>query len=91
MGFLAVLAASSDGEETRVIDLIAVGSEHQGRRVGKAMVAYFVRRYVGVCTLLRVGTQVANLASLRLYEKEGFLMDEATFVLHAHTKMGKVL
>ena len=91
VGFLAVLGVSSDGEQTRATDLIAVGSEHQGRGVGKAMVSYFVSRYVGVCTLLKVGTQVANLASLRLYEKEGFLMDEATFVLHAHTKLGKVL
>ena len=91
VGFLAVLAKSIDGKETRIIDLVAVGSEHQGRGVGKAMVSYFVRRYAGVCPLLRVGTQVANAVSLRLYEKAGFLLDEATFILHAHTKTGKAL
>jgi hypothetical protein len=33
---------------------------------------------------MRVGTQIANIPSLRLYERLGFTMAESAYVLHAH-------
>ena len=91
VGFLAVLASSSEDQPCRVIDLVAVDNDYQGRGVGKALVSHFVRRYVGECSLLRVGTQIANVPSMRLYESTGFQVDETAYVMHAHTEKGKVL
>lgn len=79
VGFLAVLA---DGE-VRVIDLIAVAPEAQGRGVGSALVAELLRRHPG-CERIRVGTQAANVDSLRFYERHGFAVAASDYVLHRH-------
>lgn len=81
-GFLAVLEAA-DG--ARVIDLIGVAAESQGRGIGELLVATFVERHGVGGRLLRVGTQVANVPSLRLYEKLGFRVVTSCYVLHRHT------
>lgn len=81
-GFLAVLEAP-DG--ARVIDLIGVAGEAQGRGVGESLVSTFVARHGVGGRVLRVGTQVANVASMRLYEKLGFRVAGSTYVLHRHT------
>jgi len=39
-------------------------------------------------TTLRVGTQVANIPSTRLYEKAGFRLRASHYVLHAHGPLG---
>ena len=90
-GFLAVLATTVDDEPCRVIDLIAVDRRYQDRGVGKALVSAFTDHYVEVCELLRVGTQAANIPSVRLYERSGFLLNETAYVMHAHTEAGRVL
>ena len=90
-GFLAVLEATVNDGPCRVIDLIAVDRRHQGHGVGKALVSAFTGRYVGVCDLLRVGTQAANVPSVRLYERSGFLLDETSYVMHAHTGAGRIM
>ena len=90
-GFLAVLDAVVADRPCRVIDLIGVDRRHQGRGVGRALVSAFTGRYVGVCDLLRVGTQAANVPSARLYERSGFLLDETSYVMHAHTGAGRIL
>jgi ribosomal protein S18 acetylase RimI-like enzyme len=84
VGFLAVLAPEHHGKPCRVIDLIAVDRACQGRGVGRALVEAFVASSTGVCDLLRVGTQAANIASMRLYEACGFRIVETAYVLHAH-------
>lgn len=81
-GFLAVLEAA-DG--ARVIDLVGVAAESQGRGVGESLVATFIARHGAGGRLLRVGTQVANVPSLRLYEKLGFRVASSSYVLHRHT------
>lgn len=78
VGFLAVL----DAADARVIDLVGVASAAQGRGVGGALVAAFVQRYGD--SLLRVGTQVANVPSLRLYAAHGFVPTAAHYVFHRH-------
>jgi ribosomal protein S18 acetylase RimI-like enzyme len=80
-GFLAVLEAE-DG--ARVIDLVGVAPDAQGRGVGAALVAGFVRRH-GERELL-VGTQVANVRSLELYRRAGFGVARSAYVLHRHVE-----
>jgi ribosomal protein S18 acetylase RimI-like enzyme len=91
VGFLAVLASEVKGRSCRVIDLIGVSASHQGRGVGRELVDHFRRFYAGKCDLLRVGTQVANIPSARLYERCGFHLAESAYVLHAHVQDGKPL
>jgi ribosomal protein S18 acetylase RimI-like enzyme len=91
VGFLAVLAADVPGRSCRVIDLIGVAPERQGRGVGRALVDHFIRAYAGGCDRLRVGTQVANTPSARLYEGCGFRLADSAYVLHAHVKDGRPL
>ena len=79
-GFLAVLEA----EDARVIDLIAVASDAQGVGVGAALVTSFTARHASPGRELRVGTQIANAPSLRLYARHGFLPVAASYVLHRH-------
>jgi GNAT superfamily N-acetyltransferase len=90
-GFLAVLQTTVQGEPCRVIDLIGVHHRYQGKGVGKALVAFLIKESGGRYSALRVGTQVANIPSLRLYESLGFRLQDATYVLHAHVGEGKAL
>lgn len=80
VGFLAVLAAG----DARVIDLVGVAPHAQARGVGGALVAEFIARHGPAAAELRVGTQVANVPSLRLYERFGFRISHAAYVLHLH-------
>lgn len=82
-GFLASLV-TPDG--TAVIDLIGVGSDFQGRGLGGHLIAAFQQAYAGAANVLRVGTQVANAPSLRLYQKQGFRPVQSAYVLHWHAK-----
>lgn len=83
-GFLAQLTAQEGGEDVKVIDLIGVSPASARRGLGGALVARFLREAAGKCRRVRVGTQAANLPSLRLYEAAGFRAAAAHYVLHAH-------
>lgn len=89
VGFLAVLRHIADGKTIYVIDLIGVAKTHQGQGVGKSLTDYFINDYAGKCDCLRVGTQVANVRSMRLYETCGFRVADSAYVLHAHVRDGK--
>jgi len=80
VGFLALLISHT----ARVIDLIGVSPAAQRRGVGEALVRWMTHDSVGKFTQARVGTQAANIPSLRLYEKCGFSVAETTYVLHGH-------
>jgi ribosomal protein S18 acetylase RimI-like enzyme len=82
VGFLAVL----DDGSARIIDLVGVAPEAQGRGAGTALVAAFLERHGATHGEVRVGTQIANLPSLRLYEKLGFRAAGAAYVLHRHER-----
>lgn len=56
-----------------VIDLIAVAPNHQGRGLGRAMVAAALDRYRGQVPSIQVGTQAANPQSLKFYQSVGFV------------------
>jgi ribosomal protein S18 acetylase RimI-like enzyme len=80
VGFLAMLESG----DARVIDLVGVAPDAQGRGAGRALVNAFVERHEGTGRELRVGTQAANAASVRLYEGAGFSLASAAYVLHLH-------
>ena len=80
IGFLAVIATGN----ARVIDLVGVSPNAQRKGVGTALVTAFVERHAPVAEELRVGTQIANVPSLRLYERLGFSVTSAAYVLHLH-------
>lgn len=80
VGFLAVL----QNGPARVIDLVGVDPAYQGRGVGSALVSAFLRRHGPEADELLVGTQIANVPSLRLYAGKGFVVERAAYVLHRH-------
>jgi ribosomal protein S18 acetylase RimI-like enzyme len=84
VGFLGVLSASQVGQSCHVIDLLGVHPDHQGCGVGDRLTKAFLDRASHAVSLVRVGTQAANVPSVRLYEKNGFRLAESTYVLHAH-------
>lgn len=88
-GFLAVIE-SSHGAKAAVIDLLAVAPEFQGRGVGVALVRKFIEDWKDRASELKVGTQAANIRSLRLYENCGFRTAESAFVLHGHYREGEL-
>lgn len=89
-GFLAVIESKADNRPLAIIDLIGVSPEHQGRGIGAALVRFFVDEWRGRVAELRVGTQAANIASLRFYERNGFQIVESNYVLHAHYQDGEI-
>jgi ribosomal protein S18 acetylase RimI-like enzyme len=78
-GFLQLLR-SPDGDT--VIDLVAVSERSRGRGVARSMIALATR--APDTGAIRVGTQIANLPSLGLYQALGFRLNSAAYVLHLH-------
>jgi dTDP-4-amino-4,6-dideoxy-D-galactose acyltransferase len=87
-GFLAVLENKSSEGEDAIIDLVGVDAAHQGRGTGRALSGKFVEQWHGRADRLRVGTQISNIPSMRLYESIGFRLTETSYVLHAHVRNG---
>ena len=79
-GFLQLLR-SPDNE--LVIDLIGVDAACRGCGLARAMIA-FAAVHCTARGALVVGTQVANLPSVRLYEGLGFRLSGAQYVFHCH-------
>lgn len=82
-GFLSVVATNGDAQR-RVIDLVAVRPESQGRGLGRALVEAFIRHQGAECDELEVGTQAANVASLSMYGALGFSVARTSYVMHLH-------
>jgi ribosomal protein S18 acetylase RimI-like enzyme len=86
-GFLQLLWAPG---ERLVIDLIAVEPGSTRKGLARAMIGFAQARGTGDARRPRgmiVGTQAANIASLRLYESLGFRLRDAKFVLHHHGRL----
>lgn len=84
VGFLAAMRTAVNGEERAVIDLMGVHPEAQGSGVGSALIHAFAAAYRGQVATLHVGTQAANIPSVRCYERMGFRFADAAYVLHLH-------
>ncbi len=86
VGFLQLLWGQ---EDTLIIDLIGVAPENQGKRLGRAMICHAAMNGTGDHrrpAKILVGTQAANIPSIRLYESLGLRMHSAQYVLHYHGK-----
>jgi len=83
-GFLAVIAGNDAGRRYRAIDLIGVAPAYQGQGIGQALVAFFIDTYRDQNDFLLVGTQIANLPSIHLYQKLGFSLIKSAYVMHLH-------
>ncbi|MEZ4372065.1 MAG: GNAT family N-acetyltransferase [Polyangiaceae bacterium] len=68
--------------DAQVIDLIAVDADARRAGAAGAMMSVGESLYSG--DRIRVGTQVANIPSMRLYEAMGFRVIASQYVLHAH-------
>ena len=75
VGFLCMLNPG-------LIDLMAVDPDHRGGGVAGAMTAFAIAEAGDLP--MRSGTQAANVAALRLYERLGFLVRSAGAVMHRH-------
>jgi ribosomal protein S18 acetylase RimI-like enzyme len=79
-GFLQLIAAS---EAVLVIDLIAVARDARGRGLASAMIRHAAHT-CGAPRRLRVGTQIANVGSLKLYQRLGFSVTTSAYMFHLH-------
>lgn len=80
IGFLQLIKSSSG---IITIDLIAVDRRYRKRGIGAYMIRYAQRRFAGMKKIL-VGTQAANIPSMRLYESLGFRAAGVDYVFHYH-------
>lgn len=69
--------------DTAIIDLIGVAPQHQGRGLGRALVAAALAHYAGRAKRMLVGTQSCNFESLSLYQRQGFRIESSALTLHA--------
>ena len=84
VGFLQLRWAQ---DRRLMIDLIAVHPQHERRGHARAMIGFAALKGTGAGQLPRgmvVGTQAANVGSIRLYESLGFRLRDSKFVLHHH-------
>jgi dTDP-4-amino-4,6-dideoxy-D-galactose acyltransferase len=89
-GFLALLV-TGEAEKIGVIDLIGVAKNMQGRGAAQRLVEYHIQDAYQKYSRLIVGTQIANVPSMRLYAKCGYDISNSTYVLHAHVKEGRII
>ncbi len=80
VGFVQLLAPDNG---LLVIDLIAVQASHRGRGIAAAMI-WAAECGCGHPARLAVGTQLANTASIALYQRDGFQLADARYVFHYH-------
>lgn len=84
-GFLQLIREKTD---LLVIDLIAVDNSARNRGIASDMIAYAQINCKGM-TKMKVGTQIANIPSIRMYEKLGFRIVQAYYVFHYHKGKNK--
>jgi len=84
VGFLAAALIQEENRHNAVIELVGVDRSSQGQGAGKALVGEFISLYKAKCHSLQVGTQAANIPSMRLYERMGFSIIDSKYVMHRH-------
>jgi len=78
-GFLQLLYSGKD----LVIDLIAVGEKFRRMGVARDMIRFAETGLKGFEEMV-VGTQIANVPSIRLYEGLGFRVASSSYTFHYH-------
>ena len=79
VGFLLLLESLED----LIIDLIAVDKNQHRKGIASDMITY-VEHHLNEFFRIQVGTQLANVPSIRLYEKMGFRVFASNYVFHYH-------
>ncbi|NJD22537.1 MAG: GNAT family N-acetyltransferase [Melioribacter sp.] len=85
-GFLAEIESKKENKSVGVIDLISIDKNFQGKGLGKYLVDYWINDCTDKYDILRVGTQIANIPSMRLYESCGFRISNSLYIMHLHLK-----
>ena len=80
IGFLQLIIK----DKVLFIDLIGVDKKAQGKGVASAMIQF--AKFNIECSVIKVGTQIANLPSIKLDQKIGFLFSGSDYVFHYHSK-----
>ena len=78
-GFLLVL----EEKKGIIIDLIAVDKGFRRQGIASKMISYLEKVFYGSQRII-VGTQISNIASMKLYENFGFRVFESSYVFHYH-------
>lgn len=79
IGFLQLLHRG----QVLTIDLISTDPDHRRMGAARDLIAFALRTITGV-ERVTVGTQIANVPSVRLYENLGFRLSRAMYVFHFH-------
>lgn len=79
VGFLQLLHSGKN----LLIDLIGVDGSHRRKGIASDMIGFAQRSLKGF-KRVRVGTQLANMPSIRMYEKIKFMLIDASYVFHYH-------
>jgi len=69
-------------EECLIIDLIGVSGNYQGQGIARKLILQALNDLMPKCA--KVGTQLNNTPSLKLYNSLGFQIETSVFVLHRH-------
>ena len=80
-GFLQLIKFS---EDIIIIDLIAVSKRLQRRGIARSMIYFALINCIDQPVILRVGTQLSNIASIALYQNLGFKIISTAYQLHLH-------
>jgi predicted GNAT family acetyltransferase len=68
-----------------IIDLIAVDSSQRGKGTATSLISGLMLKHGNKARII-VGTQAANIPSMRLYQKCGFRLTGSKYIFHYHNK-----
>jgi GNAT superfamily N-acetyltransferase len=80
VGFLQLIV----NESGFIIDLIGVDKIAQGKGIASSMILFAIKNLKRSC--MKVGTQIGNIPSIKLYQKLGFILTGSDYVFHYHNK-----
>jgi len=79
VGFLQLIIK----KEIIIIDLIGVDKKSQGKGVATEMIKFAHENNENKS--IKVGTQISNIPSLRLYQNIGFVFSSSNYIFHYHS------
>lgn len=71
-------------DEEAIIELIAVNEEFKGQKIGKSLVEFFFNENLSKKGF--VGTQISNIAAIKLYENMGYKIEKFTHIFHKNKR-----
>ena len=72
----------SQQDNLATIDLVGVSTEAQGKGIGTILINAVISHYTNRVSAIRVGTQLNNEASIRLYNSTGFKKVDEAITFH---------